>query len=73
MTRTRGTLNVTKEEMVEGFARGRVLMQEEWAHPQEIEWVDELISEGIAEATPWEYLDTYQCQRRKITGVKKDA
>jgi hypothetical protein len=61
---------MTKEDMTKGFALGRTLIQEEWANPQEITWADELIAEGKAAATPWEYKDNFQCERRRITGVK---
>jgi hypothetical protein len=60
---------MTKAEMLTGFEKGRALIQEEWAHPHEIQWVDELISEGKATATPWEYKDGFQCERRRITGI----
>jgi hypothetical protein len=66
-----GQLTMTKEEMTEGLAQGRSLIQEEWSHPQEIAWVDELIAEGKATATPWEYKDNFQCERRRITGIRK--
>lgn len=62
-------LTLTKDEMAEGFAKGRTLIQEEWAHPSEIKWVDELIAEGKATSTPWEYKDNFQCERRRVTGV----
>jgi len=65
-----GTLNFTKEEMERGLAAGRALIQEEWCHPKEKEFVDELVSEGKAVATPWEYKDGFQCARRRITGVR---
>ena len=64
-----GELMMTKDEMATGFARGRTLTQEEWAHPKEIEWVDELIADGKATATNWQYRDNFQCEMRKITGV----
>lgn len=64
-----GPLRMTKEEMEKGFAQGRTLTQEEWAHPHEIKWVDELIVEGKATATPWEYKDGFQCERRRVTGI----
>lgn len=61
---------MTKEEMREGFARGLTLVQEEWANPEEIRAVDELISEGVAiVSAPWEYKDGFQCERRRVTGV----
>jgi hypothetical protein len=64
-----GELRMTKEQMREGFTRGRQLTQEEWAHPSEIQWVDELVAEGVATVTaPWEYKDGFQCSRRRITG-----
>lgn len=64
-----GPLRMTKEEMAQGFSQGRTLVQEEWAHPQEIEWVNELIDEGKATATPWEYKAGFQCERRRIKGL----
>lgn len=64
-----GELQITKEEMEVGLASGRALIQEEWAHPQEIAWVDELVAEGKAVAGPWEYKHCFQCERRRITGV----
>lgn len=67
-----GELKMTKEQMREGFAQGRTLTQEEWCHPSEILWLDELIAEGVATVTaPWEYKDTFQCARRRVTGVRK--
>jgi len=60
---------MTQEQIAEGFAQGRTLIQEEWAHPKEIEWVDALIAEGKAIATPWEYKDNFQCERRRVTGT----
>lgn len=64
-------LRMTKEQMREGFAKGRTLIQVEWAHPSEQRWVDELLAEGAAIATPWEYKDGFQCERRRVTGVVK--
>lgn len=63
-----GALRMTREEMEQGLAVGRVLIQEEWAHPQEIAWADELVSEGKATASDWQYHPNYQCERRRITG-----
>lgn len=60
---------MTKAEMEAGFARGRTLTQEEWADASEIAGVDELVTEGKATATPWEYKDGFQCERRIVTGV----
>jgi hypothetical protein len=62
-----GPLRMTIDEMREGLKAGRTLTQEEWAHPQEIEWVETLIAEGTAQATPWEYRDGFQCERRKVS------
>lgn len=59
---------MTKEEMAKGLAAGRTLTQEEWADKTEIKAVDELIAEGKAKATPWEYKDNFQCKRRKVFG-----
>lgn len=65
-----GQLQMTKEQMAEGLARGRTLTQEEWAHPNEIKWLDELIAEGKAKVTrEWSYHDNFQCSFRKVTGV----
>lgn len=66
-----GELKMTKDQMRDGFKAGRTLTQEEWAHPSEIAWADELIAEGTATVTaPWEYKDGFQCQRRRVTGVR---
>lgn len=61
---------MTKEEMRAGLATGRTLIQEEWADPEEIIAVDELVAEGAATATPWEYKDTFQCKRRRVSGMR---
>lgn len=58
---------ITKAQMIEGLAKGRTLIQEEWADAREIKAVDELVAEGKAKATPWEYKDGFQCERRVIT------
>lgn len=63
-----GALTMTRDEIERGLAAGRRLIQEEWAHPQEIAWVDELVAEGKATATEWEYRDGFQCERRVIRG-----
>jgi hypothetical protein len=64
---------MSREEMAAGFAAGRSLIQEEWANAQEIAWVDELIAEGKAMATAWEYHPNYQCERRRVTGTASVA
>lgn len=56
---------MTKEEMRDGLDAGRVLVQEEWADKEEIRAVDELVAEGTAFATPWEYKDGFQCEHRR--------
>lgn len=61
---------MTKDEIAEGLARGRRLIQEEWADPAEIAAVDELVAEGKATATPWEWSDGFQCERRLVEGVR---
>lgn len=66
-----GELTMTKAEMEAGFAQGRWLTQEEWAHPSEIQWVDELIAEGKATADPWQYHANFQCEKRRVTGVRR--
>lgn len=65
-----GPLTMTKEEIAVGLRCGRGLTQEEWAHPDEIRFVDELIAEGIAAASPFEYKDEFQCERRLIWGAE---
>jgi hypothetical protein len=57
-----GELKMTKDEMARGLAAGRTLTQEEWAHPSERAWVDELVAAGSAIATPWKYRDNFQCE-----------
>lgn len=64
-------VRMTKEQMAIGFCSGRILIQEEWANPLEIKWVNELVVEGKAIAGPWEYSDDFQCERRRITGIKQ--
>jgi hypothetical protein len=69
-------IRMSREEMAAGFAVGRSLIQEEWANPQEIAWVDDLVAEGKATATAWEHHPNYQCERRRVSGVaskSKDA
>ncbi len=60
-----------KEDMRRGFAQGRCLIQEEWSTPAEIKAVDELASEGVCDAGPWEYSDNFQCERRIVTGIRE--
>lgn len=62
---------MTKAEMATGLAAGRRLIQEEWADGSEIKAVDELVAEGIACATPWQWGDgrRFQCMRRIVTGA----
>lgn len=60
---------MTKAEMATGLAAGRRLVQEEWADGSEITAVDELVAEGIACATPWQWRDGFQCMRRVVTGA----
>lgn len=64
----KGMRTMTKEQMLAGFAVGRLLTQEEWADPDEIKWVDELIAEGKAIATVWQYVEGFQCERRVVCG-----
>ena len=59
-------MKLTKDEMRKGLATGRSLIQEEWAAASEIVAVDELVLEGFATATPWEYKDGFQCERRVV-------
>jgi hypothetical protein len=62
--------HMTKDEMVQGFNEGRTLIQEEWSDPGEIKDIDDLIASGYCTATPWEYKDGFQCERRRVTGIK---
>ena len=62
---------MSREEMQQGLSQGRTLIQEEWSTPDEKRWVDELEQEGICRTTPWEYKDTFQCERRLIYGIRK--
>lgn len=62
-----GKLKITKDEMRSGLLAGRRLTQEEWAHPSEIQWVDELVAEGVAQVSRWEYSDNFQCERRYVS------
>lgn len=56
-----------------GFRQGRTLIQEEWAHPKDIIWANELISEGKAiVAVPWTYHEEIQCYQREIRGIRPD-
>lgn len=67
-----GQLRMTREEMERGFAAGSELIQEEWAHPQEIAWVSEFIEQGKAVVVaPWEYRAGFQCERRIVRGVRQ--
>ncbi len=61
---------MTKEEMERGLAAGRRLVQEEWADRNEIRAVDELVAEGKANATAWQYRDGFQCEMRSIVGCR---
>lgn len=66
--------DMKKDEIRAGLIQGWRLCQEEWADEESIKAVDELVKEGIAVATPWEYIDSYQCERRIVTRkVKPDG
>lgn len=58
---------MTRQEMITGLAAGRRLIQEEWADGSEINAVDQLVAEGKAQDTPWQWKDNFQCMRRIIT------
>ncbi len=60
---------ISREELVQGFAKGRSLIQEDWAHPLEIAWIDELVAEGKVEATKWRYDGELHCDARFVTGI----
>ena len=59
------------EQLRDGLSQGRTLIQEEWANPSEIADTDKLIKEGYATADAWRYKDNYQCEMRKIYGIKQ--
>lgn len=52
--------------MKRGLMNGRQLTQEEWANPEEKKWIDELVAEGVARATPFAWKDNFQCEVRYI-------
>lgn len=58
---------MTKDEILEGLRAGRTLIQEEWSTYAEIEAVNQLVLEGYASATRWEWKSSFQCERRVIT------
>lgn len=58
---------ISKTEMEAGLAAGRRLCQEEWSAQSEITAVNELVAEGKAVASKWEYHDNFQCERRYVT------
>lgn len=60
-----------KDEIREGLLNGFRLCQEEWASDADKNAVDELVAEGVAYATPWEYSDNFQCERRYVTRRKE--
>ena len=62
---------MTKQEIAIGPRQGRRLCQEKWADQAEIKAVDELIAEGLAVATDWEYSDNFQCARRYVVRKEK--
>ena len=64
---------MTKDEMRIGLAQGRRLRQEEWSNPGEIDAVNELVSEGVATATPWAYRHNFQCMVRDVTGKQSET
>lgn len=61
---------MTKDEMASGLAAGRRLIQEEWADGSEIRAVDELVEEGKAAATPWQWKHGFQGMRRIVHAVQ---
>lgn len=58
---------MSKDEIRAGLEAGRKLVQEEWCNPAEVTAIDELVDEGVAEATPWQWHDNFQCERRIVT------
>lgn len=61
---------MTEQELREGFAAGRTITQEEWATRDEVAAIDKLVAEGLAEVVHgWEYLDSFQCERRVVKGI----
>lgn len=57
---------MNKDEIRAGLLAGRILCQEEWSSAAEIRAVDELVSEGAAQAEEWRYSDGFQCARRYV-------
>lgn len=57
---------MTKDEIRAGLAAGRTLVQEEWCAASERQAVDELIEEGVAVSSGWEYKSNFQCEVRKV-------
>jgi hypothetical protein len=66
-----GAMMINKEEMERGLKAGKTLTQEEWAHPSEIKWVNELVAEGKATATRFAYNANFQCAVRTVRGVER--
>jgi hypothetical protein len=65
-----GELRMSRDELLHGFSLGRELVQEEWAHPQEIAWVDELVDDGKATVVgDWQWHEGFQCKRRVVRGT----
>lgn len=58
---------MNKADIKQGLLEGRKLIQEEWSDPDTIRIVDELVAEGVAQATPWTYRSSFQCEMREIT------
>lgn len=62
---------MSKDEILEGLRAHRTLIQEEWATYAEIQAVNELVLEGYAKATRWEWKASHQCECRTISpGLK---
>lgn len=62
---------MNKEQIRAGLAQGRCLIQEEWSTATEKQAVDELVAEGVAAASEWKYFDNFQCEMRRVVGVRK--
>jgi hypothetical protein len=57
---------MAKESIKSTLLSNRTITQDEYAKPEEIEAVDELVAEGFAIATPWAYRSPHTCKVRFV-------
>jgi hypothetical protein len=65
----RAPICMTKEQIILGLKQGRVLCQWEFCSKEEEQWLNELIAEGIAEASPW--LPSAKKRWKRVIWLKK--